>query len=100
MIIVAGYLTIAPDQREAALAAVRPAVELTRAEAGNLDYSFSFDGNDENRLNVFERWESEEAMNTHMATAHLAEMMTNIGPCIGGDVSLTRYDVAGSSKLF
>ena len=100
MIVIAGYLTIAPDQHEAALDAVRPCVELTRAEDGNLDYCFSFDANTADRLNVFERWESEEAMNAHMATADLAEMMAAIGPCIGGAVSLVRYDVSGTSTIF
>ena len=52
MIVVAGYLTIAPDSHEAALAVVRPCVALTREEPGNLDYSFSFDANTPDRLNV------------------------------------------------
>ena len=100
MIVIAGHLTIAPDQHDAALEAVRPCVELTRAEAGNLDYSFSFDANTPDRLNVFERWEDDDAMTAHMGSAHLAEMMTAIGPCIGGSVSLVRYDVSGTSTLF
>ena len=99
MIVIAGYLTIAADQREAALAAVRPAVEATRAEAGNLDYAFSFDATDDTRLNVLERWEDDDALTAHMGSDHLAEMMTAIGPCIGGAVSLIRYDVSGSTTL-
>ena len=100
MIIVAGHLTIDPAQRDAALAAIAAGVAATRDEEGNVDYRFSPDLDDPNRFNLIECWESEEAMNAHMATAHLAEFMTAIGPCLGGSAEIIRYDVASSSPLF
>ncbi|CAN5610161.1 hypothetical protein BH10ACT1_BH10ACT1_12440 [soil metagenome] len=100
MIIVAGYLLIDPSHRDDAIAAIALGVAATRAEPGNLDYRFSPDLDDPNRFNLIERWESEEAMNSHMATSHLAEFMTAIGPCLGGAPEVIRYDVSGSSPLF
>lgn len=100
MIIVAGHLSIDPAQREAALAAIAAGVAATRAEAGNLDYRFSPDLDDPDRFNLMERWEGEDAMNAHLATPHLAEFLTAIGPCLGGPAEVIRYDVSGSSPLF
>jgi quinol monooxygenase YgiN len=99
VIIVAGHLTIAPEHRQTALAAIAACVEATRAEDGNDDYRFSADLGDENRINIFEQWSSQEAMDTHMATPHLAQLMSDIGPCIGGSVELTKFEVDSSSKL-
>lgn len=100
MIIVAGHLTIAPEHRDAALAAIATGVAATRAEPGNVDYRFSPDLDDPDRFNLIERWEDEEAMNAHLATPHLAAFMTAIGPCLSGSAEVVRYDVSGSSPLF
>ena len=100
MIIVAGYLIIDPAHRETALAAIATGVTATRAEAGNVDYRFSPDLDDPKRFNLIEQWESEEAMNEHMATPHLAAFLEAIGPCLGGAAEVIRYDISGSSNLF
>lgn len=100
MIVVTGYLTIAPEHRDAAEAAIATLVPLTEAEEGCLTYRYSADLLEPNRINIVEQWESEEAMTVHMGAPHFAEFMAAIGPCIGGDVSVTRHDIASSSKLF
>lgn len=100
MIVVAGHLTINPEHRDAAIEAIRTCVAATRAEEGNVDYRYSADIDDPDRLNLVELWESEEAMNTHMATPHLAAFLEAVGAWVGGSVEIVRYDVSGSSKLF
>lgn len=100
MIIVAGHLTINPEHREAAEAAIRACVALTRAEPGNVDYRFSPDLDEPDRLNLIEQWADEDAMTAHMATPHLAEFLGAIGPCVSGSAEVIRYDVSGSSPLF
>lgn len=99
MIIVNGHLTIDPAQREAAEAAIAEAVAATRAEPGNVDYRFSTDLADPNRINMVEIWEDQAAIDAHMATEHLAGFMAAIGPCVAGSVSLTSYDIASSTTL-
>ena len=79
MIIVAGHLPIAPEHRDAALAAIGECVAATRAEPGNLDYRMSPDLDDPNRLNILERWESQEALDAHLAAPHMATFLTAIG---------------------
>jgi quinol monooxygenase YgiN len=62
MIIVAGHVTVDPEQREAHLAGSRKVVEKAREAAGCLDFAMSADLLDPGRLNLFERWESREAL--------------------------------------
>lgn len=100
MIVVAGHLTTNPNARDAAIAAIGECVTATQAEAGCIDYRFSADLEDPNRLNMVEIWESEAAMDAHMASPHLAALIGKMGDFIGGSVEITRYDVSGSSKLF
>lgn len=100
MIVVVGHLTINPDKRAEAEALIATLVPLTQAEEGNVDYRYSADLGDPTRINITELWESEDAMNAHMGMDHFVAFMGGIGDCIGGDVSVTRYDVASSTKLF
>ncbi|MFN8017847.1 MAG: putative quinol monooxygenase [Acidimicrobiales bacterium] len=100
MIVVVGYLTIDPAKRAEAEAAIATLVPLTQAEDGCIDYRYSADLLVPGRINIIEQWASEDAMNVHMGQAHFAEFMAAIGPCIGGDVEVTRHDVSASTKLF
>lgn len=99
MIVVAGHLIIDPTHRNDARAAIATGVAATREESGNVDYRFSADLDDADRLNLVELWESEEAMEAHLATPHLATMLEALGPCLK-EADVIRYDVSGSSKLF
>ena len=100
MIVVVGYLTLKADAKDAAVAAVRELVTATRAESGNVDYRYSFDLDDETRLNLTEIWDDEDALNAHMATDHMAAFLGQVGDYVGGAVDIVRYDVSGSTKIF
>ena len=62
MLIVAGHLIVDPADREAMATDCAAAVEQARRAPGCLDYAVSPDPLDPARFNVFERWESEEAL--------------------------------------
>lgn len=62
MLIVAGHLVVDPDQRAAYLEDCREVVEQARRTEGCLDFALSADAVDPARINVFERWESLEAV--------------------------------------
>lgn len=100
MIVVIGYLTINPDKRAQAEEAIAKLVPLTQAEDGCVQYTYSADLGEPDRINITEQWESEDAMTAHMGAEHFAEFMGSIGDCIGGDVAVTRHDVSSSTKLF
>ncbi|ANW64724.1 antibiotic biosynthesis monooxygenase [Mycobacterium sp. djl-10] len=62
MVIVAGYLCVAAGERDGYLTGCAAVVQMARAAAGCLDFSISADLVDPGRINVFERWETQQAV--------------------------------------
>ena len=62
MLIIAGKLIVDAEDRERFLAANADVVELARHAAGCLDFVQAADPIDEGRINVYERWDSEEQL--------------------------------------
>ena len=95
MVIVAGHITVEPQQRESYLAGCVSVVERTRGAAGCLDFAITAVPIDPGRVNIFERWESQAALNTARGNApgfEQAEAMLS--------VSVADYDVADVRPLF
>ena len=95
MVIVAGHITVEPQQRESYLAGCVSVVERARGAAGCLDFAITADPIDPGRVNIFERWESQAALNTARGNApgfEQAEAMLS--------VSVADYDVADVRLLF
>jgi quinol monooxygenase YgiN len=95
MVIVAGHLTVDPEQRESYLAGCVSVVEKARQAAGCLDFAITADLLDAGRVNLFERWESQEAVNTFRrggpSNEQRAAMLS---------VSVAEYDIADVRPLF
>ncbi|MFI6903087.1 putative quinol monooxygenase [Nonomuraea sp. NPDC050394] len=94
MVIVAGHITVEPRQRDSYLADCVDVVRQARGAAGCLDFSISADLLDSGRINIFERWESQAAV----------EAFRGSGP--GDDqsaamisASVAEYDIAGVRSL-
>jgi quinol monooxygenase YgiN len=62
MVIVAGSLSVDPDARAEYLAGCLEPVSQARSAPGCLDYAVSADLLDPGRINVYERWQSEQAL--------------------------------------
>jgi len=95
MVIVAGHLTVEPQRREAYLADCVSVVEQARRAAGCLDFAICADLVDPGRVNIFERWESQVAV----------EAFRSGGPDAGQSqamltASVEEYDVTGGRSLF
>lgn len=60
MLIIAGSLMVEPSQRAAFLAANADVVGQARQAAGCLDFVQAADPLDPGRINVFERWDTED----------------------------------------
>jgi quinol monooxygenase YgiN len=73
VVIVAGHLVVAPEQRAIYLAGCVPVVERARATPGCLDFSLAADPVDPGRITVFERWESRAAAEAFRGTGPSAE---------------------------
>ncbi|MDF5752909.1 antibiotic biosynthesis monooxygenase family protein [Spongiactinospora sp. TRM90649] len=62
MIIIAGWIAVDPEARDAYLRDCVGVVEQARAASGCLDFAISADPADAGRINVYERWESEQPL--------------------------------------
>ncbi len=95
MVIVAGHVTVDPEQRESYLAGSMSVVEKARRADGCLDFAITADLLDPGRVNLFERWESQEAVKTFRRRGpknkQRAAMLS---------VSVAEYDIAEVRPLF
>lgn len=64
MVIVAGHLIVDEGGRDAYLEGCREVVEAARSTDGCLDFFIAADLVDPARINVYERWESNDAVET------------------------------------
>jgi quinol monooxygenase YgiN len=98
-ILVTGTIDFDPAKREEAIAAVTAACEATLAEEGCEGYAFTGDLSNPGRFYINEQWASQEAMDSHMQTPHLAALMAAWGTVGVTGASLTKWDGATPSKL-
>src|SRR5215213_8463770 len=95
MVIVAGHITVEPQQRESYLADCVRVVEQARGAAGCLDFAISADLIDPSRINIFERWASQAAVDSFRGSgpgdAQGAAMRS---------ASVAEYDIALERPLF
>jgi quinol monooxygenase YgiN len=95
MVIVAGHITVEPQQRESYLAGCVRIVEQARRAVGCLDVTICADLVDPGRVNIFERWESQAALETFRSSGPDTEqrpaMLT---------VSVQEYDIADVRPVF
>ena len=94
MVIVAGHLVVEPGERERYLAGCVSVVEQARRTPGCLDFALSADVLDAGRINVFERWESQAAVEAFRGSGPGDEQGAAML-----DASVAEYDVAGERSL-
>lgn len=90
MIIVAGWLEVDPGARKAYLDTCREVLEQARAAPGCLDFVLSADPLAAGRINVFERWESDEELAAFRGGGPQAKQTAQIL-----DASVARYRISG-----
>ncbi|MFC0446851.1 putative quinol monooxygenase [Rhodococcus jostii] len=94
MVIVAGHITVEPQQREPYLAGCVSVVEQARRAAGCLDFAITADLIDPCRINIFERWESQAAVDTFRSSGPSDEQSTAML-----SASVAEYDIADVRSL-
>ena len=92
MIIVTGQVRFAEGEIARLAPAFGTNIEATRAEAGCARYAYAVDVGDPNLLHVVEEWSDEEAVNAHMNTPHMAELMTALGSAKIEAISINAYE--------
>ncbi|HEU0157705.1 MAG TPA: antibiotic biosynthesis monooxygenase family protein [Hyphomicrobiaceae bacterium] len=78
MIIVAGRLYVRPERREAFLAASAVAVNAARRSAGCLDFVVAADPIEPDRVNVYERWDTEASLLAFRGEGPSSELTSEI----------------------
>ena len=94
MVIVAGHLTVEPQQRDAYLADCAAVVDMARGAAGCLDFAISADLVEPDRINIFERWESQAAVEAFRGSGPSEEQSVAML-----SASVAEYDIADARSL-
>jgi quinol monooxygenase YgiN len=95
MVIVAGHMTVEPEQRESYLAGCVSVVEQARRAAGCVDFAITADLLDSGRVNIFERWESQAAVENFRSSGPSNEQGAAML-----SASVAEYDIADVRPLF
>lgn len=98
-ILVTGTLDFEPTNHDTVANALLALMETTRAEAGNIAYTFTADLEDQGRFHIVEQWASQEAMDSHMVSPHMVEFMGNAGDLGIKGVDIMAWHGATGSKL-
>ncbi len=94
MVIVAGQIIVDPAQRERYLAGCAGVVEQARRAPGCLDFAITADLIDKGRINIFERWETQEAVTAFRGSGPSEDQGAAML-----SASVAEYDVAGVRSL-
>lgn len=94
MVIVSGHLIVAAEDRDVYLATCLAVVEAARRAPGCLDFALSGDLVDPGRINILERWESQDAVEAFRGAGVGDEQGSAIL-----SASVAEYDVAGVRPL-
>jgi quinol monooxygenase YgiN len=94
VIIVAGHVVVAPDQRDDYLAGCVEVVQQARRAPGCLDFSLSADLLEPGRVNIYERWESQAAVEVFRGSGPSDEQGAEIRAA-----SVSEYDIGDERSL-
>lgn len=93
-VIVAGHITVAPEDRAEYLAGSVDVVRQARVSDGCLDFAISGDLLDESRINIFERWTSQAAVEAFRGSGPSDEQGASMT-----SASVDEFDVASQRSL-
>jgi len=99
MLVVAGVVEIDPAKRDQAMAAAIAMMQETRREEGCRSYVFSADLEDAGRFHIFEEWESQEALDAHFASPHMAAFQGTVAKLGVRRMSVQKYAIDSVGPL-
>jgi quinol monooxygenase YgiN len=94
MVIVAGHLVVDPQQRDDYLAGCVEVVRQARRAPGCLDFSLTADLLEPGRVNIFEQWESQGAVEAFRGSGPSDEQGAAIVAA-----SVAEYDISDERSL-
>lgn len=100
MLIVAGEVKLSSAaQVEEGREAVQAMVAATVQEAGCITYCFAQDLVDPSIIRIFERWESQAALDAHIASPHMATFLAAVGSMDVVNVDTKLYDATNEREV-
>ncbi len=99
MLVVAGIISIDPAKLEEAKQAAAIMMAETHKEPGNGANVFSESFSDAGVVHIFEEWESQEALDFHFKTPHMAEFQQKMGSFGIKGMSVHKYEVSSKGPL-
>lgn len=94
MLVIAGTIRIDPTKKDEAAAAAREMMRATQEESGNLAYAFSSDLSEPGVFYIFEKWESQAALDEHFQAPHMAAFRNKVGGLGVKEMNLEKYEIA------
>jgi len=92
MIIVEGTAIIPEAAWEEARGAMETMIRASREEAGCIDYAYSIDMLEPNRLRIIERWVDLDALKAHFAMPHMAVFRAALAKAGPQNLEVRMYD--------
>jgi quinol monooxygenase YgiN len=99
MIVVIGRVSTDADKREELMRIAETVAAASRAEAGCISYRVYEATDLEHEFVFVEEWQSDEALQQHFATPHIAEFMRAIPAAITAPPDVKFHTVASSMDL-
>jgi quinol monooxygenase YgiN len=99
MIVVQVEVIVEPGSASKVVDAVKKMETVTRQEPGCLTYAFAVDLTDPGMVRVIERWESLDAIKSHLASPHMAEFNQAVGALQPKGLDIKAFEVAREVAL-
>lgn len=99
MIVVIGRVTTESGKRDELIRVAQTVAAASRVEAGCISYRIYEDTEIENEFVFVEEWESQEALNGHFQSAHIAEFMQAIPGTVTAPPDVKFHTIASSIDL-
>lgn len=99
MIIITGTITMDPAKVADAVPAIAEVVTATNAEEGCVTYGFWESAVEPGNFRVYEEWADDDALNSHIASEHMATFMGAAGGFGITGMELWRLDGAERTRF-
>ncbi len=99
MIVVVGRVQTDPERRGELVALGQAVAAESRAEAGCIGYRLYEDTEQPDAFVFIEEWESDEALQRHFATPHIADFLAAFPATLTAAPDVSFHTVAGTRSL-
>lgn len=93
MIRVVAHLTSKPETIDETRAALEALIEPTRSEPGCFSYELMQNNDDPTDFTFVEEWESDEALDAHLASMHLQAFKAQAADLLAAEPDIRRYSL-------